>query len=158
VVGVLNGNPIVYLSRPMRVFLQAAKLPEDVLEHQFSEAYGRPSVRDAVRRAYDLASGGALLVEATRGGLHFCWRLRADSAWSCQAFGLPEGGRVAPTARLLAAMDIERDGRPELLVQRIERTRSNGAFKDTTDAILVLGLEPTGLRFRTLNRLVVHEY
>jgi hypothetical protein len=157
VVGVLEGDPVVYLSRPMRVFLEDGSLPEDVTAHLFSEAFGRTPSRGSSVRAFELAGGGHLLVEVLRGGLEVRWHLGEDP-WRGDRWGAPKGGRVPSAARLLAAMDLEGDGRPELLVQRVHRTRVDGAYKDSIDEIIMLGLNAGGTGWQLLNTLTIHEY
>jgi len=157
VVGVLEGDPVVYLSRPMRTFLEERSVPTDVAARLFVEAFGRPPAEEGTTRVYALAHGGQLLIEVSPGGLDVRWRL-ADGPWRSKSWGTAEGGRVPPTARLLAAMDLERDGRPELLLQRVHRVQADGSYKDSVDEVMLLSLGPRGVSWQSLNRLTVHEY
>ncbi|OGR12437.1 MAG: hypothetical protein A2341_19965 [Deltaproteobacteria bacterium RIFOXYB12_FULL_58_9] len=159
VVGLLQGDPVVYLSRPMSVILQPeAFLSDDVVSGLFAKAFGRSLGDDELLRVYRLVRGGYLLVESRHAGVELRWRLGASDSWNGASFGALEGGTPTPTARLLAVLDLEADGRPELLLQRIERKSAAGEITDSTDEITMLALDKTGKRLRPLTKLIVHEY
>jgi hypothetical protein len=157
-VGELDGNAVVFLSRPMRIFLQEARLPADVTVALMAEAFGGPVPAGASLRSYALGNGGYLFAAVAPGSVELRWRLSGDAAWRSQSFGTREGGNAPPAARLLAAFDLRRDGRPELLLQRIDRELRHGDLQDANDSIVLLALDDGGLRFETLNTLTIHEY
>ncbi|MBI3178251.1 MAG: hypothetical protein HYZ27_01235 [Deltaproteobacteria bacterium] len=153
----LDGEPMVFLSRPMRVFLSPTGLAPEAEAVLLNEAFGRPAVADVQRQLYAVGGKGYLAVETHRGGVEVRWKL-GPGAWRGQVFGVGEGGAAPPSARLIAAFDLRGDDRPELVVQRVERARHDGVLKDSLDAILLLELDAAAQRFRPLSRLNVHEY
>lgn len=157
VVSRLRGEPVLYLSRPAEVFLAPEVMSSDDMAARLREAFGREPIAGATTRLYALNGGGELAVETTREDVAVRWRLGAQGPWKAQAFGRGEGGARPPSARLLAALDLERDGRPELVVQRVEPQGDAGA-KDRREELLLLRLPPGRDTFTVLNELTVHEY
>lgn len=157
-VGELKGDAVVFLSRPMRLFLRDARLARDVLDQLIGSAFGGALPTHVTIRVFALGGGGFLIAAIEPGGLELRWRLGLDAEWQSQNFGAKEGGRVPPSARLLAAMDFRNDGRPEVLIQRIDRRNAADGPRDVSDAIMLLVLERSGTRFASLNTLTIHEY
>lgn len=154
----LDGDAVVFLSRPMRIFLEQARLPVETAARLAAEASGKSVPAGPSLRSYALGNGGYLFADSESGSLELRWRLSGDAAWRSQSLGALEGGVVPPFARLLAAFDLRRDGRPEILVQRIERELRAGDPHDATDSIVLLTLDNGGRRFAPLNTLTIHEY
>jgi hypothetical protein len=149
----------LYLSRPMDIFLREAVLPQEVQSRLFAEAFGTMPAGPSLPRFYTLGEGRYLVVSVQPGGFEARWPLPDDKGgYKGQVFGVQEGGRVPPTARLLAAMDLQRDGRPELIVQRAPRGLKDGEATDLADEILLVELDPGAERFITVTQLTVHEY
>ncbi len=154
----LAGTPVVFLSRPLDVFLREAVVPAQMRQRLLEEALGEAPKGDAVARIYNLGEGSQLVVESRPGGVQVRWRVNGNGSWRAQSFGAGEGGAVPPAARLVAAMDLQGDGRPELVIQRAERRDQGGAISDVTDEIHLVHLDVGGDRFVTLTQLTVHEY
>jgi hypothetical protein len=133
-------------------------IPLEVEAQLVKQAFGHDPVEDAVYRLFELGEAGVLAIEAKNAAVELRWRSKDSEPWSSESFGPGEGGGVPPAARLLAAMDLQQDGQPEVLVQRIYRTLESGAVKDTSDEIVLLVLEPGSAKLQPLNRLTVHEY
>lgn len=158
IVSKVAGHRSVFLSRPMNVFLREAHLSEAAAVSQFQQAFGRPLNEGAMARAFDLKDGARLWVEQRPDGIELRWRLLADAAWRGQGFGQLEGGEVPPSARLLAAMDLQGDGLPELILQRSTRGMRTGKVVDLTDEVHMLHFDESHDGFVTLTQLTVHEY
>ncbi len=153
----LDGEPMVFLSRPMHVFLPRPPLSPEAEVVVLNEAFGRPAVADVQRQLYAIGDQGYLAVAVERGGVEVRWRV-APGPWRGQVFGAGEGGAAPPSARLIAAFDLRADERPELVVQRVERTLDGGVLKDSLDTIQLMELDASAQRFRSVSRLTVHEY
>jgi hypothetical protein len=158
VVDHLDGEPVVFLSRPTPVFLAEGTVPRDVSSKWVSEAFGRTAQIDRTLKTFLLPKAGALIVAIQPGGLDLRWRLAPNEPWKSQSYGVFEGGRAPPSARLLAVMDLRGDGKPEVLMQRIKRATKLGELKDVMDEVVLVGVDATGKRFETVNALTVHEY
>ncbi len=154
----LPGEAVVFLSRPARVFLPELELgPDEAAEH-FAQAFGRPPATGSQVRLHGLEGGGELITEGTLEGIELRLRVGSGGPWLSQRFGTGEGGPTPPSARLLAALDVQRDGRPELVVQRVAREAAEAGLRDVLDEVLLLHLPAGAGQFATLNRLTVHEY
>jgi hypothetical protein len=158
VVTKLDGEPVVFLSRPLGVFVAQLDAPLDVHEQLFREAFGRPAIEGATTRVYTMGHGGYLIVEGRPAAVEVRWRLRPEDPWKAQGFGTPEGGHSPPSARLLAVLDLEADGKPEILVQRANRAVQDGEVKDVSDEIVFMRLDQTAAKFNSVNQLTVREY
>ncbi|MEE8408855.1 MAG: hypothetical protein V3T05_04560 [Myxococcota bacterium] len=154
----LKGDAVVFLSRPMRLFLHDAHMARDVTDRLISSALGGTVPTHVTYRVFALGDGGYLIAAIEPGGVELSWRLGADGEWQTQSFGAKEGGGAPPSARLLAALDLRNDGRPEVLIQRIDRRNAADGPRDASDAIVLLALERSGKRFAALNTLTIHEY
>lgn len=154
----VDGGPVLYLSRPLDIFLTRMDVPLDVEAGIVTEAFGHAPVDDAVYRIFELGADGMLAIEALSSAVELRWKGSKDESWRAESFGLGEGGGVPPSARLLAAMDLQQDGTPELLVQRVYRELAKGQVRDTSDEIVLMVLEPGSTKLQALNRLTVHEY
>jgi hypothetical protein len=155
----LSGEAVVFLSRPESgVFLQPMDPASETAQQHFRGAFGRLPSEGATIRVLPLAKGGELISEASLGSLELRWRLTGSAPWQAQSFGSAEGGAAPPSARLLAALDLQQDGRPELIMQRVTREMTPIGVKDTTDEVVLLHLGEGQNRFSFLNRLTVHEY
>lgn len=158
VVSKLEGEPVVFLSRPLGVFVPHQGIADDVQEQIFQEAFKRPAARDAAIRVYALGKGGYLVAEVRPAAIEMRWRLKAEEAWSAQGLGTPEGGATPPSARLLAVMDLQHDGKPEIIIQRANRAKQNGETRDVSDEILLMSLDMKSAKFNAINQLTVREY
>ncbi|MBI5507396.1 MAG: hypothetical protein HY903_01465 [Deltaproteobacteria bacterium] len=158
VVDQLEGEPVLFLSRPAPSFLAEGTVPPKVSAAWIGEAYGKRDETGVTPRVYALPRGGALLVAVQPGGVDLRWRPRAGDPWRAQAFGVLENGATPPSARLLAVMDLQGNGRPEVLLQRIRRVARDGEIKDAQDELLLLGVDPAAKKVETINALTVHEY
>lgn len=158
VVSRLGGEPVLFLSRPARVFLPQAPLAPEETRARFAVAFGHEPVGETFGRVYALAGGGELVVNTGGDELALRWRLAGERTWRAQAFGRSEGGDTPPAVRLLAALDVQQDGRPELVIQRATYVVEGGAPQRVADELLFLHLADAGDRFTLLNRLTVHEY
>jgi len=152
----LEQEPVLFLSQPAPVFLRPESDAARALT-LFAEGFGRPAAAGASWHSYALAQGGALASEAQRDSIEVRWRLRPAGPWRVQSFGHLEGGAAPPSARLLALLDMQRDGRPELVVQRVLRTLVKGEARDSSDEVLLLDLPDAGA-FRVVNRLTIREF
>ena len=158
VVSKLDGEPVIFLSRPLGVFVPHTNVQDDVQAQIFEEAFKRPLAAGAALRVYSLGKGGYLVAEVRPAAIEMRWRLKAEDPWSAQGFGTPEGGQTPPSARLLAVMDLQHDGKPELIVQRALRAKQNGEVHDVSDEIVLLGLDGKTSKFQSINQLTVREY
>ncbi|MEZ0312567.1 MAG: hypothetical protein ACAI38_12400 [Myxococcota bacterium] len=158
VVSKLDGEPVIFLSRPLGVFVPHTNVQDDVQAQIFEEAFKRPLAPGAALRVYSLGKGGYLVAEVRPAAIEMRWRLKAEEPWSSQGFGTPEGGQTPPSARLLAVMDLQHDGKPELIVQRALRAKQNGEVHDVSDEIVLLGLDGKTSKFQSINQLTVREY
>ena len=158
VVDHLDGEPIVFLSRPTPIFLAEGTPQRDTRNAWLADAFGKTVAVDATMKVYALPKGGALLIAIQPGGLSLRWRLGGGEPWKAQSLGVLEGGRAPPSARLLVVMDLKNDGRPEILLQRVKRAVVLGEFKDVADEVVLVGLDASGKRFEAINALTVHEY
>lgn len=158
VVTKLEGEPVVFLSRPLGVFVQELTAAPDIAATIFQEAFGRAPADGASHRVYGLGPDGYLVLEVQPAGVEARWRLAAEGPWKAQGFGSAEGGRVPPSARLLAVLDLQMDGRPEIIVQRAQRTLDKGQIKDVSDEIVLMTLDDRASRFTSVNQLTVREY
>ncbi|MBC7794244.1 MAG: hypothetical protein H7Z43_11100, partial [Clostridia bacterium] len=158
VVTKLDGEPVVFLSRPLGVFVSHHGMADDVQNQIFEEAFKRPLLRDAAIRVYSLGKGGYLVAEVRPAAIEMRWRLKAEEAWSAQGLGTPEGGQTPPSARLLAVMDLQHDGKPEIIIQRANRAKQNGEVRDISDEILLMALDSHTAKFTSINQLTVREY
>lgn len=160
VVAKVPGHRTIFLSRPMDVFLRDARLSEAAMLVKFNSAFGRPPRAEAKARVFAPAPGAWLLLEQTTDGLSLRWRT-GEGPWRAQEYGAGEGPAVngsLPAARLLAAMDLQGDGEPELAIQRSMREMRDGKLSDVTDEVHLLHLVEGQQRFETLTQLTVHEY
>jgi hypothetical protein len=158
VVSRVRGEPVLYLSRPASVFLEPRRLSPDESRARFNEAFGRDPAPGTYWQIFGLAGGGELAVESTHDDVLLRWQTSPDAPWRSQAFGHSEGGAVPPSAQLLAALDVRRDGRPELVLQRVTRKVTAAGAREQSDEIWFLQLPVEADRFSVLNRLTVHEY
>jgi len=158
VVSRLEGEAVLFLSRPADVFLEPAPLTADEGASLFHQAFGREPSTGSSFGLYRFGKAGELVLEAERDDVELRWRLEPGAPWRAQELGRSEGGAMPPSARLLAALDIDRDGLPELVVQRITRGVAAGGPRDQSDEVLLLRLSRAGDTFGSLNRLTVHEY
>lgn len=154
----IEGEPTIFLSRPLDIFLERLSVPLDVEAALIERAFGHPPEDGAIYRLFRLGEDGTLALEAYGAAVELRWRRAEDEPWQRESFGAGEGGGLPPAARLLAAMDLEQDGTPELLVQRVYRALEDGEVRDTEDEIVMMVLEPQSRNFEVLNRLTVHEY
>ena len=155
VMGQLPGDAVIFLSRPLNVFPQILRAGAASF---FADAFGREPREDAVSRVYRLGHDAYLAVESTPDTVDLKWQLGAGGSWEGQSFGRTEGGKIPPAARLLAALDVEHDGRPEILIQRATREDVGGVIRDSMDEIFMMKLSSGGDRFENINRLTIHEY
>ncbi|MEO0811939.1 MAG: hypothetical protein AAFY60_03680, partial [Myxococcota bacterium] len=154
----IDGQPTIFLSRPLDIFLERMEVPLGVESALIERAFGHGPEDSAIYRLFRLGEDGTLALEAQGASVELRWRRAEDQPWERESFGSGEGGGLPPAARLLAAMDLEQDGTPELLVQKVYRTLSQGEVRDTSDEIVLMVLEPESRNFQVLNRLTVHEY
>lgn len=158
VVTKLAGEPVLFLSRPLPVFLREPSQAPELKASVVKEALGREPEAEVTSRVLELTGGGYVVVADGRGSVELAWRLASEGAWTKQSFGAVEGGKAAPSARLLAVLDLQQDGKPELVMQRANRGIRQGQVKDENDQVVLLGLDAKGARFAALNQLTVHEY
>ena len=97
-VGKIQGEPEVFLSRPLDVFLRETILPRDTVERLFEAGFGRPPVLGARIRMFSINDGLNLMAEVRPGGVELRWRADEASVWNGQSFGEGEGGKVPPAA------------------------------------------------------------
>ncbi|MEM6732468.1 MAG: hypothetical protein AAF658_12995, partial [Myxococcota bacterium] len=154
----IDGEPTIFLSRPLDIFLERLVVPLDVEAAVIVQAFGAKAENNTIYRLFRLGENGTLALQAKGASVELRWRRSEDAPWQRESIGEGEGGGLPPAARLLAAMDLEQDGTPELLVQRVYRALDGGRVKDTSDEIVLMVLEPTSSNFQVLNRLTVHEY
>jgi hypothetical protein len=154
----VQGDASLYLSRPLRIFLHDAVLPADRRAAVFREAFARSPASDASFRVIPFGAEGMLVAEMVPDGVELRWRQASSERWRAQSFGAGEGGAVPPAARLLAAMDLQEDGSPELVLQKTERSMVRGELKQRSDAIFLIGIDPKVQRFSPVTKLTVHEY
>ncbi len=154
----IDGEPTIFLSRPLDIFLERLTVPLDVEAALIERAFGHSPENGAIYRLFRLGEDGTLALEAHGASVELRWRRAEDEPWQRESIGAGEGGGLPPAARLLAAMDLEQDGTPELLVQRAYRAMENGEVRDTSDEIVMMVLEPQGRNFEVLNRLTIYEF
>ncbi len=152
------GEAVIFLSRPARVFLEEESLSRSEGEAHFWAAFGRAPKDNAYWRVYRLGTSGELLVEALRDKVEVRWRSVDTDAWQSQSFGKDASEGTPESARLLAALDIQRDGKPELLIQRATYRQAAQGVEPATDDVLLLHLADAHGHFVPLNHLTVHEY
>lgn len=152
----VQGEPVLFLSRPAPILMSAVVATESY-SIMFREVFGREPNSEGSWRAYELAGGGLMFVEIVRDGFELRWRGRREG-WLAQTFGRLEGGAAPPSARLLAVLDIEHNGIPELIVQRVSRRATPKGVRDASDEILMLRTSDVGRPFTVLNHLTVREY
>ena len=146
----------VFLSRPLDVFLRQAVLPSAVASRLYREAFAEAPNTERMVRTFHLVGDGLLLAAVRPDGLQLRWRLGPGGPWFAQSFGADAGGTDA--ARLWAVMDLEQDGRPELILQVQGRAERGGTLVDLTDEVHLVRLTGNGDEFTTLTKLTVHEY
>lgn len=157
VVQSLGDEAMVFLSRPLPVFL--APLEEsDETNSLADESLGRARTPGAVVSTYALGDSGRLLIEQQNDAVELRWRTTSKGPWQAQSLGRGEGGTPTPAARVVSVMDIDRDGMPELLIER-ETFRLRGSDKQPENDIVWLArLESTARRFVPMSKLLVREY
>ncbi len=158
VVDYLEGDAVVFLSRPTPVLLTEGAAGTEQAALWQRETLGEVLAPNAVVKSFALRQGGALLAVVTPGSLELRFRQTPTGPWQSQTMGLGEGGSFPPIVRLLAVLDLQSDGKPELIVQRVKRGLASGVAKDLSDEIVLLSLDASGRRFSPLNALTVHEY
>ena len=157
VVSHLPGEPVVFLSRPARVFLAPVPLsPEDSIARSY-EVFGRAPRADGVLRVFTFGASGELLVESGPAGLELGWRPEPQGAWRRQSLEDDPGAAKTVSARLLAGLDVQQDGWPELVIERRVEAAATAA-RTGRDEILLLHLPRGGVQFAVLNRLTIHEF
>ncbi|MEO1170540.1 MAG: hypothetical protein AAFX94_00580 [Myxococcota bacterium] len=157
----IEGEPTIYLSRPLAIFLEPMNLPLDAEAMMIREVFGNDADDDAIYRLFRLGKTGTLALQGTPSSVEVRWRRGDAEPWQRESLGAGESGssgRLPPSARLLAAMDLEQDGTPELLVQRVFRSMEGGKIRDVSDEIVLMVLQRNSSRFQVLNRLTVHEF
>lgn len=158
VVKKVDGEPVVFLSRPAAMLKAEQTFSEAQQDELLRSALGRPLQSSMVSRIYQLSKDSQLVCEIAPDGFELRWRGGPTESWRSHRFGAPEGGHVPPAARLLAVLDARRDGRPQIVIQRVERIDSMGTYRDNLDEILFLELTQAGDKFVPITRLTVHEY
>ncbi|MEM6531247.1 MAG: hypothetical protein AAF654_01420 [Myxococcota bacterium] len=157
----IDGEPSIYLSRPLSIFLEPMNLPLDAEALMIREVFGREPDGASIYRLFRLGETGTLALEGSASAVEIRWRRSESSPWQRESLGAGEAGsngRLPPSARLLAAMDLEQDGTPELLVQRVFRVMESGKVRDSSDEIVLMVLAQESSQFQVLNRLTVHEF
>ena len=159
VVSRLRGAPLLFLSRPAAVFLAPVSLTPEETAARFHQAFGRDPAREAYWRVYGLGGGGAeLALESTADDVSLRWRTAATAAWRTQAFGRSEGGANPASASFIAALDIQKDGHPALIIHRTAHAAGSKTPSGPTDELLLVSLPAGHDKFSVLNRLTIHEY
>lgn len=158
VVSRLEGLPLVFLSRPAAVFVSPRSAPSAVAE-PFEAAFGRPPGSSGVARAYILSAGARLVVDSQPRHVDLRWQLSAGERWRSQRLGEPDRASGYAAARLLAVLDVEHDGRPEVIVQtaRSDGGREKEVF-EAIDTVDLMRWDRQAEKFEVVNRLTVHEY
>ncbi|MEK7704962.1 MAG: hypothetical protein AAB426_08385 [Myxococcota bacterium] len=153
----LGDEAMIFLSRPLPVFLVPLD-DKDLTATTASDALGRAPNGNATVHAYPLTGGGLLVAEQQTDGVELRWRATPQDPWHAQSLGRAEGGTAPPAARLVAVFDIDRDGQPELLVERASFRLRGGAKQPDDDTLWLARLENGGRRFAPVSKMVIREY
>ncbi|MEL6340354.1 MAG: hypothetical protein AAFP04_01655 [Myxococcota bacterium] len=154
----VEGEPTVFASKPLNVLLDPLALPGEAQSVVIQDSPLLAVDDETSYRFFRIGREGVLVVASTPGLLRVCWRESDDAVWVQAMVREPRKQRLAPIFRLLAAMDIERDGRPELLLQTAHRALKAGELRTTSDEIVLMTPVSAQNRYEVLTRLTVHEY
>ncbi|MEO0459488.1 MAG: hypothetical protein AAF219_01505 [Myxococcota bacterium] len=154
----VEGEPTIFASRPLNVILDPLELPSEAESLLLRDSPLLAEDEETRYRFFRIGREGVLVVASAPGLLRVCWRESDDSIWDQATIRESRKQILAPISRLLAAMDIERDGRPELLLQTAHRALKAGQLRTISDEIVLLTPVSAQNRYEVLTRLTVHEY
>lgn len=153
----VDGRATFFLSRPADgVFLeqlpsgQARQRARAVLAERF-----RAEARS--HAVWRLQNKGILVYQAGPQGFELALQGAAEGMAQIHEF-TPGARRGLVRARLLAAWDLEPDGRPELVVQQVHQQPEAASPGLESDEIVLMRYVARRNAFEPLNRLVIHEY
>lgn len=153
-----TSEAVIYLSRPLGIFLHPAMKSREQLQALWPQTAMRRPADEGSMVMYEIPEQGQLLIRQQRNSVEFRWRSITSQKWYSESFGAIEGGSAPSLARVMTITDAGQDGKPELWVQRLARTMDQGSLRNALDEILLYELSFSKPELKLINRLVVHEY